>query len=145
MIENEAIEIKSLEMSYHTTGKVCIISLEGYLIEKAGDIFPEIKQTIDQCAHQSITNFILNLQQVIRVDSTGIGKLMMVFKTIEKMQGQVVLCQMPQKLARNFKEMRLDKIFKIYPTENEALKFLKQHFKNLENGGIIEYRADLDW
>lgn len=66
---------------------------------------------------------ILNFATVEFIDSSGIGALVSVLKHVGR-RGDLVLCQVGETLMGAFRLTRMDRVFRIYPTEAEALNSL---------------------
>lgn len=62
----------------------------------------------------------LNMQQVTYVDSSFLGALVAALKHAIGMQRDVVLINLQKDIDDMLKLIRLDKVFKIYSTEQEA-------------------------
>ncbi|MCA9752203.1 MAG: STAS domain-containing protein [Gemmatimonadetes bacterium] len=63
---------------------------------------------------------VLNLENVEFVDSSGVGAMVAIFKGLERGR-TMVLCS-PKSPVRSLLELtRMDKIFRVYATESEAL------------------------
>ena len=66
------------------------------------------------------SKLVLNLHTVEFIDSSGLGALVSILKTIGP-QGELVLCGLRASLLGLFKLTRLDSVFTIAPGETEAL------------------------
>ncbi|MCH9673408.1 MAG: STAS domain-containing protein [Gammaproteobacteria bacterium] len=63
---------------------------------------------------------ILNLAQTEFIDSSGLGAIVAAFKRVGR-DGEFSLCGLQDATLSIFKLTRMDKVFTIFPTENEAL------------------------
>ena len=67
--------------------------------------------------HSSI---ILNLTNVKFVDSSGLGSIVAGLKTLGE-EGDLVLCCIDDMIMSMFRLTRMDRVFKIFRTEREAI------------------------
>ncbi len=65
--------------------------------------------------------FVLNLSLARCLSSSMFGKLIAFQKKVKQRGGDLTLCSLSPELAARFEGMRLDKLFHICPTEEEAL------------------------
>ena len=68
--------------------------------------------------------FLLNLSLVNFVDSSGLGAIISILKTVKMNNGEIVICEMHQTVLNLFKLTRLDQVFKILADESLGLAFL---------------------
>lgn len=73
----------------------------------------------DQCGH--CLRVILNLKNVMYIDSTGFGLLCVVAKNLEKKGCELVICECSLYITALIHKMNFGRLFKIYPEEKEAL------------------------
>ncbi|MHB2018723.1 MAG: STAS domain-containing protein [Candidatus Xenobia bacterium] len=97
-----------------------------YAVEVQGEIdvytSPRVKETINELIEGSHYNFVINLEGVRYIDSTGLGVLIGALKKVREHNGRIVLiCTNPQ-IKKIFNITGLIKIFEIYKDEEEALK-----------------------
>jgi anti-sigma B factor antagonist len=68
---------------------------------------------------RGITRFVIDLGGVDFVDSTGLGALVSALKASGQ-KGAVVVAGARDSVATLFKLTRMDKVFRMYPSESEA-------------------------
>lgn len=66
-----------------------------------------------------VPKIVLNFETVEFIDSSGIGALVSVLKHVGR-RGDLVLCQVNETLMGAFRLTRMDRVFRIYSTEEEA-------------------------
>ncbi len=66
---------------------------------------------------------VIDFQKVEYFSSTAIGKLIVLHKALLARQGRLVLCAIDERVFEAFKITSFDRIFKIYPSEQEALQY----------------------
>ena len=75
-------------------------------------------------ANQGHFRVVLDLAGVEFVDSSGLGALIHMHKTMEP-QGRLALCNVQPKVAQLFKITRLDRVLAIAHTEADAAKLVR--------------------
>jgi anti-anti-sigma factor len=65
--------------------------------------------------------FVLSLRGVRSLNSAMLGKFIAFHKRVKQAGGQLTLCSLTPELAARIADMRLDRLFHILPTEEEAL------------------------
>ena len=81
---------------------------------------PELKAKVGARVEQGDQRLVLDLSDVEFVDSTGLGALLSVVKRMPA-GGQVVLCGCRSTLVDLMRLTRLDRVFRLYPSEAEAV------------------------
>jgi len=71
---------------------------------------------------QNHRKVLLNFSDVEYIDSAGLASLIDLSKQLKNIQGSVFLCSFSPKIMSVFGITKLDRMFKIYETENEALQ-----------------------
>lgn len=98
-----------------TAGRI----LDDQVITKFGD---ELKMLVEQSGHQRI---LLNFSKVEYLSSAALGKLVVLRKAIDGVKGKLALSNIDDSIFEAFKITGFDRIFKIFPDEQEALQFLQ--------------------
>ena len=83
------------------------------------------KQTY-QLVAETNNKFIVNFRNCVFIPSIALGVLINFRVKATKENGNLVLCSMSDKIRRIFNLTKLDKIFEIYKTEEEAIKSLSR-------------------
>ena len=105
-----------------TVGNILIAKIHSNRLD-AESIF-NFKQELVPQIKAPINMIILNLAEVTFIDSSGLGAIVSVKKVMGNSGGLVIT--MPQKSVNTmFRLTRMDKIFKIFNTDEEALAYLK--------------------
>lgn len=95
---------------------------------------PKLKEKVVEELEKKVENLVINLQEVSYIDSTGLGILIGALKRMKEREGNLYLIFSSPRLKRIFEITGLNKIFLIYESEEELLKFLKKEVKNNETG-----------
>lgn len=83
----------------------------------------EFKARVIDLINQENNYFLLNLSQVDFIDSSGLGAIISILKTLNINNGDIVLSDVNPPVFNLFKLTRLNGVFKIYSTEKEGLDF----------------------
>jgi anti-anti-sigma factor len=79
------------------------------------------RQMSDLAEQPDCRQFVINLRLARWLSSTMLGKLMAFQKKAKQRGGDLTLCSLSPELAARFECMRLDRLFHICSTEEEAL------------------------
>jgi anti-sigma B factor antagonist len=71
---------------------------------------------------ESEKNFVLILKDLKFVDSSGIGALLSCLRKAHASGGDVKLAELPQNVRQLFELVRMDRLFEIFETREEALR-----------------------
>lgn len=91
----------------------------------------EFKARIVDLINQGNNFFLLNLSQVDFVDSSGLGAMISILKTLTLNNGNIVLCELNMPVQNLFKLTRMNNVFKICSSEKEGLESLMEIKRNL--------------
>ncbi len=80
------------------------------------------KQLARLVEHGGHRDLVLNFGSVVRLASDMLGELIVLHKKAYAVGGRIALCQFSPELREVFDVLNLDKVFKIYGTEQEALQ-----------------------
>ena len=81
---------------------------------------PSLKDKIVKEIDNGVKRVILNLTNVDYIDSAGLGVLVALLKRIKKEQGVLRIAGLKPNIMKIFQLTRLNQIFDIYNTEEEA-------------------------
>ena len=81
---------------------------------------PEIRQIFDKPTSEKVMKIIVNLSNVSYVDSSGLATLVEMLKKTKNYGGKLRLSNLAAKVKSLFEITKLEKIFEIYETEEEA-------------------------
>ncbi len=77
-------------------------------------VAPEVKDKLNSLLNKPGTEFILNLQNIKFIDSTGIGVLISALKTSRQNNGRFMLTNVQNDVMSLLKLMKLDQVFDFY-------------------------------
>jgi len=82
---------------------------------------PEVHKTLVGACQRRPERLVINLSEVSYMDSSGIGTLVEIFRRLNGFGGKLMLCGLSDRVYSVFEITRLNKFFKIFATEEEAL------------------------
>jgi anti-sigma B factor antagonist len=108
-----------LKFNILTQDKATIVEINGEI-----DMYssPEMRKVLLQLTDDKTTAIIINFQEVEYIDSSGIATLVEALQEVEKYQGKFLLTNLSDKVMDVFALSRLDKVFDIYESLEDALK-----------------------
>jgi len=97
---------------------ITIVYLEGrFDAYSAPDVNTSLEKIIDG---NDLPNLVVNLQDVIFVDSTALATLVQAMKRCRQKKGDLRLSNLKQPVRMIFELTRLDRAFEIHTTEDDA-------------------------
>lgn len=81
------------------------------------------RQSVLELIDGGESRLVIDLANVNTVDSTGIGALVAVLKRVG-LRGDIALCGLCDRVARNFQVTRMDRVFHIHANTDDALRAL---------------------
>jgi anti-anti-sigma factor len=109
--------------SHRLEDQVCVVAIEGNIaLDGVNEAKAFLKPHIE---NPDITGIVINFEKVNFIDSSGIGLIVSIFKTMQEKNGQFAITNLSQKNEEIFSITRLNKILNIYPAESEALSAIK--------------------
>ncbi len=101
-------------------GNILVLTVKANRV--AADVVSAFKQGIAGYVTQGNQKIVLDLNEVSFIDSSGLGALISVLKLIGN--GELVLCNIHPTVASMFKLTRMNKIFRIFGSRDEAIAAL---------------------
>ena len=100
---------------------ICIVEPEGSLnIASAQEFFGRIIGLLQKGEKK----ILLNMAGLQAVDSIGLGTLVRIQKRAKDSEVRLVLANLPSRVSSLFKMTKMDQVFEIRPTEEQALEVL---------------------
>jgi anti-anti-sigma factor len=113
-----------LSLSSRLVGNVYVIHCIGRVV--LGEEVKALEAALDQGAHE-FSRFVLNLSELNRLDSIGLGMLVRYAERMQKRGGGVRLAASPPFVETLLSMVKISGLLSNYPTEEEAiLSFLKE-------------------
>jgi len=109
-----------LQISERRVADVTILRLAGRLELDDGDTV--LRDHVNRLVEEGRINLVLDLAEVIRLDSAGIGMLVGKYLTVRKRGGSIRLLHLTDRTNRLLRITRLDSVFDIFDDETEAVQ-----------------------
>ncbi|MFN3691806.1 MAG: STAS domain-containing protein [Fervidobacterium sp.] len=108
-----AIKFDKKEVS----GKL-VVSIHGEIdAYHSGEVKKFLKDTITET---NLKKIVLDMSEVNYIDSAGLGSLVALYKDARMAEKELILASLKQTVMRIFEMTRLDRVFKIVQTVEEA-------------------------
>ncbi len=101
-----------------STGGVTVATVEGQLIVANRQ---ELKQAIQEALDGGARRFVLDFSDTAYIDSSGLGALVSINKRVREVGGELRLAALNEDLRSLFTLTKLDTLFAIAESANEAL------------------------
>ena len=109
-----------MKISAHVRKDYLVIRAEGEFDVHAAD---EFKQTVDNAlATCGARNLALSFKGVSFIDSSGVGAILIRYKRIQQLGGEVMLMNLQPQVARVLELSGLFRLIKVYPSEKQAFE-----------------------
>jgi anti-sigma B factor antagonist len=104
-------------------------TIDGVIITKildnrvTADESVQLKEQILKCVNQGYTLIVVDLSEVNFIDSSGLGALISSLKIVGQ-GGTLAVCGTRSTVLTTFKLTRMDRVFRMYETAEDALQAL---------------------
>ena len=109
-----------MEIVEQRVGDVTILRLKGRLELDDGDVV--LREHVDRLVAQGRVNLVLDMTDVTRMDSAGIGMLVGKYMTVKNRGGTLRLLHLTDRTSRLLHVTRLETVFDIFEQEDLALQ-----------------------
>jgi anti-sigma B factor antagonist len=110
-----------MRINQTTIGAVTVCTVEESRV--AADVSRGLKESLTAAFNSGEKLIVLDLSAVTFIDSSGLSALVSVLKTVTA-GGDLVLCGVSGAVGTMFKLTRMDKVFRIFGTVEEAVAAL---------------------
>ncbi|MFC1804696.1 STAS domain-containing protein [Candidatus Omnitrophota bacterium] len=86
------------------------------------DTIAELKKIFDKLLEGKPAAVLLNLKGLDYIDSSGLACLIEFTRALKGKRREVLLCELSSKIRSIFAITKLDKVFKLFDTQAEALE-----------------------
>jgi anti-sigma B factor antagonist len=111
-----------MQIQEKRSGDMFIVKPSGKRIDASSA--PEFKAFMADRIGSGNVKILLDLSEVDFIDSSGLGAIVSGLKALAG-KGDLAICGPRETVISLFRLTRMDKIFKIFPSEEEALKSLR--------------------
>ena len=87
---------------------------------------PQAKQAVQELIEQGYCFLVIALAQTAYMDSTALGMLVGSLKRVREQKGDLALVSPQARVQRLLDVTRLNKVFDVFATEEEAIEALRQ-------------------
>lgn len=109
-----------MKFSSRSEGDVVVFDLKGGL--EGGQDSYQLKDAVSELLEKNHRKFLINLNRVDFVNSTGIGIIASVFSSISNAGGTMKICNANNKVSRVMMVTKLLEVFDSYEQEADALE-----------------------
>ena len=109
-----------MEIVERRIGNVTVLRLIGRLELDDGDVI--LRDHVDRLVKEGRVNVVLDLTDVTRMDSAGIGMLVGKYMTVKNRGGMLRLLHLTDRTSRLLHVTRLETVFEIFEDEQEVIK-----------------------
>ena len=112
-----------MELKIRKNGDVYIIDVTGEM-----DLYNsyKLKELVVKMLEKNVKNFVINLEQVDYIDSSGIGALIYICSTIKKMNLKLAISNIHGSVKKVIELTKLMRYFPIANSVEEALLMVKE-------------------
>lgn len=108
-----------MEIVEDRVGDVSVLRLKGRLELDDGDMV--LRSHVDKLVADGRVNVLLDMTDVTRMDSAGIGMLVAKYMTVKNRGGMLRLLHLTDRTSRLLHVTRLETVFEIFEEEDAAL------------------------
>lgn len=109
------INIKNKEQNIH------LVDLQGDLDFHSS---PDLRRELNKLVDQKAPNVLIDLKKVGYIDSSGLATFVELFQHMKRYGGKLVLFDLAQNVRSVFEIAKLDSIFRLANSEQEALSLV---------------------
>ncbi len=109
-----------MQIDERRVGDVTILHLAGRLELDDGD--EVLRDHINHLVDEGRVNVVVDMQDVTRLDSAGIGVLVGKYLSVRKRGGTMKLLHLTERTSRLLHITRLETVFEIFDDEDEAVR-----------------------
>jgi anti-sigma B factor antagonist len=102
---------------------VVILDLSGRITMGEGTVM--LRDTLQKLLAEGDRKFLVNLEAVDYIDSSGLGELVTAFTTVRNQQGQLKLLNLTRRVRDLLQITKLLTVFESFDSETEALKSMR--------------------
>ena len=108
-----------MEFTHRLVGKVCIVEPHGFLFT---DTLRDLQSLLNPLleAH-AIRGVIVNLEEVEAIASSGVGCIIVLFKSLAAQSIPLVICGSNENVADSFRHGQLNRVIRVYSDERGSI------------------------
>jgi anti-sigma B factor antagonist len=109
-----------LQISEHTVDGVSVLRLKGRMVLGEGDV--PLRDCVNELVRRGCNKVVVDMKDVTRLDSAGIGMLVSKFLTVHRHGGVMKLLNLSTRGGHLMRVTRLTTVFEIFDSEDEAVR-----------------------
>jgi anti-sigma B factor antagonist len=118
----ESGEENRLNIIRNRQGEVTLLDIQGVI--KLGESAREFSSYLEKVLQDETGPVVINFEGINYMDSTGLGELIGYLQKFEDRQRKMVLVKPSHRILALLKITKLDTVFKIFDSRDEALRYL---------------------
>jgi anti-sigma B factor antagonist len=87
---------------------------------------PQLREKFQAVVQKQIRKIIVNVKQISYIDSSGLATFVEVLQKVKKYSGKLVLTELQPAVRSVFEIAKLDQVFSLAGSEDEALQLVAQ-------------------
>ncbi|RMI01654.1 MAG: anti-sigma factor antagonist [Calditrichaeota bacterium] len=113
-----------INVNVRSQGSTKIVAIEGEV-----DLYssPQVRDTLLEVVQQQPPAVVVDLRGVSYMDSSGLATLIEALQMIEQHSGRLLLADIRPEVREVFELSRLDSVFRIYDSVEQALQSVNSH------------------
>lgn len=111
-----------LEIAQRNVSSVVILDLKGRL----WILDLPLRDLMNQLIGEGMRHFVINLEGVDYIDSSGLGQLITIWTSIRNRSGYMTVLNPTKRVERLFDITRLNSVFQIVRSEDEAIQITRK-------------------
>jgi anti-sigma B factor antagonist len=108
-----------MELRMEPAGNVTVVTIPGDTLDAGNS--QEFKNDIGPVLEQH-KQVVFDMSELAFVDSSGCGALLSCLRKVKEARGDLLLCRVSSQVQDLFKVVRMDEIFRIFETREEAVE-----------------------
>jgi anti-sigma B factor antagonist len=108
-----------MKVNTKLVGDICVVEIEG---EIDAEHSPQLKRSLAKAQEEKAKNFILDINKVSFLDSTGLGVMISLMRNLKEKGGELRLVGLQDEVRSIFEITRLYKVFHINSTVEDAIR-----------------------
>jgi anti-sigma B factor antagonist len=111
-----------MELDIRKSGETLIVAINDSRLDAA--VAEEFKAKLLAHIESGEQRLVINMKNVAFVDSTGMTAIVSVLKKLVQSGGNLAVCEVGPRLEKLFQITKLDKVFNMCPSEEDALNLV---------------------
>ena len=116
--------MESMSIGRRDVGEVTLLALDGRLILDEGEL--RLRDAVDQLCGCGRAKIILDLADINRIDSAGIGMLVSKYLTAMNHGGRLKLLHLNPRADEMLRMTKLITVFEVYDSEDQAIRSFEE-------------------